>query len=281
MKQRIDPDFGERTQLWSAIRITSVPQPGNVTITDTARNFKTNVGNLKVNEVAQIFDYLGGIEMRVPGFTNSSMLPSFARDTKQKFSLSFIASYGFVTPPELSQSAKIYMLNDEFKIRSGLPPERFAGKEFVALVEEDRDRFYRQYYAGFRVQTFFFNRHNIPMQRFPMQFDVQWGQNEYVTGGRLHGSVIRFDGYFPLPYEKAKFISLFATAIMRPVRVRTESNPLVLKPVFIENTDVFDTTKLFDPKTLVLGVKHFNRDYYKVGVGVDLVPFFQSLLNLK
>jgi hypothetical protein len=282
IRQKIDPDFGERAQMWSAIRVGSVPQPSNVSIRDSAANFRANVGDLKLNEVAQVFDYLGGIEVRLPGLTNSSLLPSFARDTKQKFSLSFIASYGFVTAPELSQTARVFMLSPDFIMRSGLPAERFEGKEFVAFVEEDRDRFYRQYYVGLRAQTFFFNRHNLPIQRFPAQFDIQWGQNEYVTGGRLHGSVIRFDGYFPLPYEKARFINLFGTAFLRPVRVKTNIEPLALRPVFTgENNGVFDTSKVFDPKTLVLGVQHFNRDYYKVGVGVDLIPFFQSLINLQ
>jgi hypothetical protein len=282
IRQRIDPDFGERAQLWSAVRVSSVPQPSNVSIKDSAVNFKANVGALKLDEVAQVFDYIGGVEVRLPWLTNSSLLPSFARDTKQKFSLSFIASYGFVTAPELSQTAKVYALSPDFIKRSRLPAERFEGKEFVAFVEEDRDRFFRQYYVGLRAQTFFFNRHNVPIQRFPAQFDIQWGQNEYVTGGRLHGSVLRFDGYFPLPYEKARFINLFGTAFMRPVRVKTDIEPLALKPVFTaENNGVFDTSKVFDPKTLVLGVQHFNRDYYKVGVGVDLIPFFQSLINLK
>src|SRR5262245_22933361 len=282
MRQRIDPDFGERAQLWSAVRVSSVPQPSNVSIRDSAVNFKANVGALKLDEVAQVFDYIGGVEVRLPWLTNSSLLPSFARDTKQKYSLSFIASYGFVTAPELSQTAKVYALSPDFIKRSRLPAERFEGKEFVAFVEEDRDRFFRQYYVGLRAQTFFFNRHNVPIQRFPAQFDIQWGQNEYVTGGRLHGSVLRFDGYFPLPYEKARFINLFGTAFMRPVRVKTDIEPLVLKPVFTgENNGVFDTSKVFDPKTLVLGVQHFNRDYYRVGVGVDLIPFVQSLLNLR
>jgi hypothetical protein len=282
IRQRIDPDFGERAQMWSAVRVSSVPQPSNISIRDSAVNFKTNVGALKLDEVAQVFDYIGGVEVRLPWLTNNSLLPGFARDTKQKFSLSFIASYGFVTAPELSQTAKVYALSPDFIKRSRLPAERFEGKEFVAFVEEDRDRFFRQYYVGLRAQTFFFNRHNVPIQRFPAQFDIQWGQNEYVTGGRLHGSVLRFDGYFPLPYEKARFINLFGTAFMRPVRVKTDIEPLALKPVFTaENNGVFDTNKVFDPKTLVLGVQHFNRDYYKVGVGVDLIPFFQSLINLK
>jgi hypothetical protein len=279
-RQKIDPDFGERTQIWSAIRVASVPQPGNVTIKNLAKNFSANVGNLNVNEAARVFDYLGGIEVRLPGFTNSALLPSFSRDTKQKFSLSFIASFGFVTPPNLAQAAKVYSLDGADAFKNKFPPGTFDGKENVAFVEEDRDRFFRQYYVGLRMQTFFYNRHNIPLQRFPAQFDIQYGQNEYVTGGRPYGGVLRLDGYFPLPYEKAKFISLFGTALLRPARIRTDNDPLTLKPIFTgDNTGVFDTSKIFDPKTTVLGVQHFNRDYYKVGIGVDFISLIQSLMG--
>ncbi|MDX2030332.1 MAG: Ig domain-containing protein [Blastocatellia bacterium] len=285
MRQKIDPDFGESVQLWSALRVASAPQPSNISIKDTAANFKTDVGKLKLNEVAQVFDYLGGVEWRIPGFANKSLLPSFAGDTKQKFSLSFIASYGFVTVPETSQSARVYQLpaNTDFLQRKlARPAADFAGKEFIAFVDEDRDRFFRQYYAGFRAQTFFFNRHDVPMQRFPAQFDIQFGQNEYVTGGRLHGTVLRFDGYFPLPFSKVKFVSMFGTAIMRPVRAKTDIEPLLLKPILVsEEKNVFDTSKIFDPKTLVIGTKHFNRDYYKFGVGVDLISAVQSIFSLK
>ncbi|MDQ3011786.1 MAG: hypothetical protein M3X11_13890 [Acidobacteriota bacterium] len=281
-RQKIDPDFGEPWRAWGAIRAISAPQSGNVTIGDLSSGFVTQVSALKANEAARVFDYLGGVEYRLPGkwFNNRALLPSFDRNTKQKFSLSLIASGGFITPTNPKQSdPETYTISDEFRAkfkREAKPGTQFTGteldgKKYVAFAQTDRDRFFRQYYAGFRVQTFFFNRHDIPLQRFPVQLDLQYGINEYVTGGRARGGVVRLDGYFPLPYDSLNFINLFGTAIFRPVRSQIE------KTVVLEKT----TGKLFDAQTAILPVSQFNRDYYRVGVGIDFVSFAGKLLKNK
>lgn len=270
--QKINPDFGERWRVWGAIRSISAPQSGNVTIGGLANNLVTNISNLKANEAARVFDYLGGVEVRLPRFSNNSLLPSFDRDTKQKFSLSFIASFGFETPTNPAQTVKTFKISDQFRTEfektgggAGL-----SGKDFVAFAQSDRDRFFRQYYAGVRMQTFYFNRHNEPMQRFPAQLDLQFGVNEYVTAGRVRGGVIRLDGYYPLPYENLKFINLFGTAIIKPVRSKV-TNTLILEPV--------EDEKRFDPRTAILPISQFNRDYYRFGVGIDFVSFMGKLLR--
>ena len=270
--QKINPDFGEGWRAWGAIRAISAPQSGTVTIGGLANGLVTNISNLKANEAARVFDYLGGVEVRLPWFSNSSLLPSFDRDTKQKFSLSFIASFGFVTPTNPAQTVKTFKISDQFRteFEKTVGGAELSGKDFVAFAQSDRDRFFRQYYAGVRMQTFFFNRHNAPLQRFPAQLDLQFGVNEYVTAGRVRGGVIRLDGYYPLPYENLKFINLFGTAIIKPVRSKL-TNTLILEPV--------EDQKRFDPKTAILPVSQFNRDYYRVGVGIDFVSFMGKLLK--
>jgi hypothetical protein len=273
-RQKINPDFGERWRTWGAIRVISAPQSGNVTIGSLANGgLVTNISNLKANEAARVFDYLGGIEVRLPWFSNTSLLPSFDRDTKQKFSLSFIAGGGFATPSVPSQTVRKFKISDQFRAdyKKQVGDGQLDGKDFVAFAQSDRDRFFRQYYAGFRIQTFFFNRHNVPLQRFPAQLDLQFGINEYVTGGRARGGVLRLDGYFPLPYENLKFINLFGTAMVRPVRSSIKA-PLILEEVTTPETK-------FDPKTVMLPVSQFNRDYYRVGVGLDFVSFIGKLLR--
>lgn len=265
-KQKINPDFGERFQIWSAIRVASIPQAGTASIGDTINGgFVSGVSGLKLSEAARVFDFLGGVEIRLKG--NNSLLPSFAGDTKQKFSLSFIGSYGFTTPTTPRESLRRFDISDE--LRALLPAET-AGKTVVAFVNNDRDRFFNQLYAGFRIQTFFFNRFNVPIQRFPAQFDAQFGLNSYVTGGRLNQGVIRLDGYFPLPYDRLKFINLYGTAILRPAAPRITS-PLVLN----ENTDSSVTVP--GPNVAIIPVSQFNRDYYKVGVGIDFMSFIQMI----
>ncbi|MBC7931323.1 MAG: hypothetical protein H7Z38_12245 [Rubrivivax sp.] len=266
-RQKINPDFGERWRLWGDFRINSVPQPGNTALGTFVSDFSQQAANVQVKDVARVFEFLGGVEVRLTG--NNALLPSFDRQTKQKFSLSFIAAYGGVTPLDPLESAPaVFRVFDD---APGLPPEA-RGKEFVAFIPSDRDRFFRQYYAGLRVQTFFFNKYNVPMQRFPAQFDVIIGQNEFVTGGRLHGPVVRMEGFFPLPYEKAKFINLFATATMIPGRSNINT-PLILQPAPAG-------TIVPASNVVLIGVPQPNRDYYRIGIGIDAIPFFQKLLQV-
>ncbi|HWW76701.1 MAG TPA: hypothetical protein VNZ44_14990, partial [Pyrinomonadaceae bacterium] len=140
-KQTINPDFGERLRLWGDFRINSVPQSATATIPDFVNTgFVTGIRGLQVNQAAHVFEFLGGAEFRLTG--NNALLPSFSRDTKQKFSLSFIAAGGYVTPtdPTASQPTIFKVLEGA----PGLPPEA-KGKEFVAFIPDDRDRFFRQY----------------------------------------------------------------------------------------------------------------------------------------
>jgi len=275
-RQRISPDFGEKWRTWGAIRAISVPNTDNFTIGDAASSFVTRISALRVQDAARVFDYQGGIEYRIAG--NNALLPSFDRQTKQKFSLSLIGSFGFVTPTNpLEMDPPVFVITPQLKaallargLLTGKADDPNRDKTFAAFVPDDRDRFFRQYYGGIRLQTHFFNRYNVPMQRFPAQFDFTFGQNEYVTGGRFRGSVFRFDGYFPLPYEGLKFINLLGTAIIKPSRVKITS-PLILKAA--------DGIKPFDDSVLLVPVSQFNRDYYRVGVGMDFLSFIQKLLN--
>ena len=265
--QQINPDFGEKWRAWQAVRVASAPQSGNVTISGLAQNFVTNVGGLNANDAVRVFDFLGGVEYRISG--NTALLPSFDRNTKQKFSLSLIADFGFITPADPSTTTKVFALSDLLKAQlEKKTPGITTGKNFVSFTQVDRDRFFRQYYAGLRFQTFFFNRHNIPLQRFPAQLDVTYGQNEYVTSGRLRGGVFRIDGYFPLPYENLQFINLFGSAVLRPTRTKI-TEALILAPA--------PNQAASDNNVINLPVSQFNRDYYRIGVGIDFISFVKKL----
>jgi hypothetical protein len=265
-RQKIHPDFGERFSAWGDIRFDSVPQPGDSALGTFISNFSQQAANVKVNEAARVFDFLAGVEVRLTG--NNALLPSFDRQTKQKFSLSFIASGGAVTPLNSQETLATFQV---FPDAPGLPPEA-RGKQFVSFISADRDRFFRQYFVGLRIQTFFFNKYNVPLQRFPAQLDISLGQSEFVTGGRLHGPVLRIEAYYPLPYEGLKFINLFGTAQLKPGRVNT-SLPLVLQPA------PAGTTVPASNVVLVLAPQP-NRDYYRAGIGIDFISFVDALKKL-
>lgn len=264
--QKVDPNFGERWKTWGDIRVASAPQQITSGVGTFASGFVQNVANLPVNKVARALEFLTGIEVRL--FGNDALLPSFDRQTKQKFSLSLVAGFGATTPTDPKENIEI------FKVAAGAPglPPEAVGKEFVAFVTSDRDRFFRQYYAGFRINTFFFNQHDIPLQRFPAMLDVMYGQNEFVTGGRLRGGVVRIDGYFPLPYEGMKFVNLFGTAFLRPGRTNI-ATPLILAPAP-------DGTTVPAVNVALVATPQIRRDYYRVGVGIDFISFIQTLKNI-
>ena len=85
--------------------------------------------------------------------------------------------------------------------------------------------------------------------------------------------VLRFDAFYPFPLREANFLYFYGTAIMKigagGVRIQ---NPLFLDTapgdVLITDPKVFipssDLQKIFQP----------SRDYYKLGVGINLTELF-------
>jgi len=97
------------------------------------------------------------------------------------------------------------------------------------------NRFYRQYYGGVRVQS----------TQHTHMVDVSLGQNEAITGGALHGAVLRVDTFYALPVTGGNFLYLFGTAMLR-------ASP---RPASGDG-----------------GV-----DTYRIGVGVDVIQMLKAL----
>jgi hypothetical protein len=264
-QKSVDPYFGPRGRMWGTVRVTSVPQQITSSVGTFATGFAQQVSEVKVNEVAQAAEFLAGVDVRL---TNKFLsFGSFGGQTATKLTLSFIAGGGAITPFNPRETLEV------FKAFPGAPglPDLPAGTEFVAFVSPDRDRFFRQYYAGFRLQTHYFDYKNprVPINRFPATLDITYGQNEAITGGRLRGGVIRLEGFYPLPYDELKFINLFGTALFRPIRTKI-TDPLILQ---LAPPD----TAVPAANVFLITVPQINRDYYRVGVGIDFISFIKKL----
>jgi len=164
-------------------------------------------------------------------------------------------------------------------------------------VNPDRDRFFRQYYAGIRLKTHYFQNCDTnnavteamkkfdvhclndygsierlrQVNRFPAMLDIAVGQNESVTKGRLNGALLRVDGFFPLPWEKGQSVYLFGTALMKPRRASINT-PLVLAPAP-------DTTPVPGPNVAIVPIDQIDRDYYRIGVGVDVIGLIKTFVK--
>jgi len=264
---KIDPFFARRARAWGSVRITSVPQQITTGVAEFAGAFAQRVGEVKVNELAQGAEFLAGGEFRLVGSKSTLHFGSFGRDTSTRLSLSLIVGGGIITPFNPRDTIEVFKV---FRDTPGFPTGIPEGKDFIAFVSSDRDRFFRQYYGGFRLQTHYFDydNPNLPLKRYPATLDITYGQNEAVTGGRLRGGVFRLEGFYPLPYEGLKFINLFGTALIKPARTQI-TDPLILEAAPSGTTVPANNVFL-------LTIPQINRDYYRVGVGIDFISLISK-----
>ena len=108
------------------------------------------------------------------------------------------------------------------------------GATALLHIDSGRNRFFRQYYGGVRVAS---------QLKSPLTLDVTVGQNEAITGGRLAGTVLRFDSFYALPVPGAGFVYLYGTMMMKN------------------------------------SAKGAGSDLYRLGVGIDFVQLLKALRN--
>jgi hypothetical protein len=282
-----------RLATWGQIRFNSTPdQITNTGVLPT--NLVNQVGSASSGSLVQSFDFVAGLEGRV--FTSNGYFLSLIPGIRQKTRFYLAGGWGAISPLTVNRDAtRTFRIPkpdesqfDLFVARYGMPPE---GKEFVAFVPLDRDRFLRQWYAGLRLKTYYCEDQECTRFRnsFPGTLDVMFGQNEAVTGGsRKYGGtpdpndntriigeknayVVRIDGFYPLPFRETRFLYLHGTAMMKVGGGRTKVlNPLFLDPATVLITD----PKVFIPPPDLQQLLQPNRDYYKIGVGINLTDLF-------
>ena len=259
--------------LWLNPRITSLPKQleGSVAEFATAANFVSPFTSAKVNEIVQGTQFLGGIEVPFPGALTQAIPSGFGDKAKARFGVSFVLAGGMSTPFSTQKTIQVFKVNST--VTDAFPGAK--GSDFIAFVSGDRNRFFREYYAGLRLKTYYVsaksgeedNLANI----FPGVIDITFGQNETVTGGDLHGGVVRIDGIYPLPFIKGKY----AGAIYAFGSVLTKlTKPKITAPVILEPAD--STVKVPGEKVFIQQVPPRDTDHYRLGVGVDLIRLLKG-----
>jgi len=269
-----DNELGAALRSWGNLRISSVPQQINTSVAQFATNFAQQVGQLKVNEVAQAFDFLGGVEYRL--FPNSMPADYASTDpqdsmTLQRVSLHLIAGGGVITPLSPKDSVNVFAVpTNQPDFLAKFP--QAMGKQYVAFSLQDRNRFFRQAYAGFRLKTNIIG--DTKFVRFPETFDLTYGFNESVTGGRIRGGVMRLEGFVPIPYKKASWIYFFGAGIFKP-----GGHATLRSPFFLDSAPA--GTLPTNAGAIVIPQEQADRDYYRVGMGIDFVALIKDWSNSK
>jgi|GEM_PF-1810142 len=269
-------DFGPKLRLWVDTRITSVPRQFDVKVTEFS--IANAVKDLKVNEIAQVIELMGGPQYRV--WTQDRPLKVFFDNRLSRTTVSLIGAYGGTTPIVPKDFISSFQMPpkgsdayDRLHRQFGAELDRRPNATVVSFVPGDRQRFWRQYYGGVRIQSHFY-QWNGAASTIPMRtVDLMFGQNETVTGGSLRGSVLRADFFQPIvDFGSGYTLYVFGTASWKPsVERNATAEALVLNPLTADQRTALDLTA---PTTLLLTAPPSNRDFFRIGVGIDLKRVF-------
>ena len=200
--------------------------------------------------------------------------------------LSFIVGGGAVTPLSFSQSSpQVFEATPLIQqtVTPSSPTTSFAPSCssnpasaptcYVIFVPSDRTHFYRYYDAGFRLKLYGNdNPHNE--LRFPAILDLTIGQNEYVTGGDLRGSVLHLGGIFPIP--SVDYFFIYGSIDMGISNMNGSGPQLQLIPA-----PATAGVTVTSPSVYTISTIQPNRDRYQFGFGIDAVHLISNLVAKK
>jgi hypothetical protein len=260
---------------WGNVRVASFPQPGNQTVAEVAAGLSTQLGALKLNQLAQGAEFLTGVEYQP---FKSIPFRGFSENTRQVFTFGLIAGFGatgFFSAP--SQDLQVFAVPAADSPQLATFQKAFPGVTTtnVAFISPDLVRFPKQYLGGFRLETHYVDPTGKPLTSPPAMLAFTIGQNQVVTGNKLSGVVGRLEAFYPLPFGNRgestagafSALYLFGTTQMRLGRTQI-APPLALAPAAGVSAS--------DPTVTLVPLAN-TRDVYRIGFGVDLVGFISSL----
>jgi|HubBroStandDraft_6_1064221.scaffolds.fasta_scaffold42383_3 hypothetical protein len=242
-----------RCWVWLNPRIASAPAAGSTALTSltSASSLTQGIGTQTIGQITQTFEFQGGLEYYLIKPWSGALFGS--NNSWAKTTVSLILGGGTVTPFNSISTANEFGLNNNLgkqfneSVKSNVNPTlptlfpdlagalcNFGftgspnvtcpmptGAKTVAFVFPNRSRFYRDYYGGIRLRTFYFKgnckKQNTgesapaspdetckPIDNFPGTFDARFGEDETVTGGKLRGVVLTLTGSYPYLAQAAR-----------------------------------------------------------------------------
>ena len=258
---------------WGDVGIDSAPRSIGSAISAAA--LTSNATSLKFNELAQAAEFLTGLDTRI-GYICCALWGQTAQ-SRQRFLLSFITAFGAsgsltANPPVSNAVVFDNPLNSPIYpdfIKTYAAAANPAYK-YVSFAPPFPNRYFKEYFGGFRLTTRYADQNGNPLRRASAMVSATVGQNELITAGRLRGVVSRVEAFYPLSTGKPGIwsaIYLFATAQLRWGGAHAAVFPLT--PVTSPDPESDNTNTLYI-------TDRSSRDYYTIGVGVDLIQFLNS-----
>jgi hypothetical protein len=291
--------LGKRFQVWGEVKLTTLPQQISASLVKAPETFNNTVKNLKINEIARAIEFLAGFDLR--------LLDLKSRNDNFWYTLNLIGAYGATTPTTPRDSAQVFKLpenpdslEDLNRLKNKFNLGDLEGKKYISFVKPERSKFYRQYYLGFRIKSY---RKPKPITRqingnivrsevetqFPSIFEVSMGRNDFIVDRELmlesfdgkvidpedkrKWKVLRMSGLIPIKIKSIKFY-IFGTAMIHFIRNKNDT-PLITEPIILE--PALDRTVYPNTETVQATITNEYRDYYRIGVGVDLMGVLKKI----
>jgi len=290
---------------WLSPGISSVSSASDAKLSSltTSDSVKTGIGTVRINQITQSLEFQGGIEFYPAPPKNGAQFGS--NQSWARTSISAIAGGGVVVPFAGAPDASEFGLNSSlaqqfqqdpalratypqlaaalacaFPAGGGNPPPTCTGSgpTIVDLVFPARTRFYRSFFVGVRLRTFYLSGNCTsdwdcsPAQIYPGTFDFRLGEDESVTAGHLVPIVATLNGTYPIPGTQG-ILRIFGSVYLR-VQGTHSATTLAITPsaTFVSPTQ---------PAVVLQPIRPADTDYYHLGVGVDLVPLLNKWFGNK
>jgi hypothetical protein len=265
---RHDNWLKSKLSLWGNIRLTSTPLDIESKIEDitTRAGLVSKIKEVKINQVAQAVEFQGGLEFRI------------SRNRKKKnHSFNFILGMNATTPISVKESIEIFKISDDVKNeykKNEITGEvyDYEGKEYVALVPPGRDKFFRQYYMGFRLKSNITqkvkkgdNDKTETVSRFPATLDLVYGWKDRGTKGFFKG-FFKFELFLPLKLGNNLNVYLFGSLMFITTKTKLSDHLLLESAPDGVTYPADNILKIITPEIY--------RDFYRVGIGIDVVNIF-------
>jgi hypothetical protein len=267
--------------VWGRVRLLGGPLPSGTSVVAAITNPSGAITTSNLSNVGQVVDYVFGPEIRIhqKDHTNGN--------TDR---ISLIGGVGATTPltsggiqyslsaPTANSQQCVQLLNNSpysplfTNIATGSDTCVIGDKSTKAKISTlsfspvDRSNFLVKYGGGLRLTHIYPAKNGQAPYSGGVDFLV--GQDQEITGGKFHGVVFVINGVYPLALGSSSFLYLFGSASMK-----TTGN--IFYPPLVLGSAQAPTTPL--PTSVeVVPLTQPNRDFYRFGVGVNLVSLICS-----
>jgi hypothetical protein len=159
----------------------------------------------------------------------------------------------------------------------------------VAFAPQDRSDFLLKYYGGLRItDRILFDKTKTQCYSSDASpgsdncaramTDIIFGQDESITGGVLHRIVFRANVAFPIRAG----LYLYGSASLRAIP-NVNLDPLILTPTPPTSSGAAASSgggvTIPSPNVFVFPLKQSDRDFYRVGIALDLSTIWSKLFT--